>query len=154
MSDPEDQGPAAPKKARGRPFPVGNPGRKPGSKNRSTIFIAARLGEVSEEMMASGLKLVKEGSVTMNKFFLERMLPRGRPIEIDLPDLGDSASVRTAYLCIIKAMSSGTITPDEAAKVSELLKGYSEADEMTKLQARVDALEARLKGTADAANTS
>ena len=71
----------------GRPFAKGNPGRPPGSKNRTTLLAAALLEGEAEELVRKAVALAKAGDVGMLKFLLGRILPRERPIEIDLPPL-------------------------------------------------------------------
>ena len=63
---------------RGRPFANGNPGRKPGSKNRTTLVAAALLEGEAEELVRKAIELAKAGDVAMLKFLLERILPRER----------------------------------------------------------------------------
>jgi hypothetical protein len=72
---------------RGRPFAEGNPGRKPGSKNRTTVVAAALLDSEAEMLVRKAVELAKAGDVPMLKFLLGRILPRERPIELDLPPM-------------------------------------------------------------------
>jgi hypothetical protein len=70
---------------RGRPFQDGNPGRKPGSKNRTTLVAAALLESEAEELVRKAVELAKAGDVVMLKFVLGRILPRERLIKLNLP---------------------------------------------------------------------
>ncbi len=72
---------------RGRPFAKGNGGRRPGTKNRSSLILAALMDGEQEELVRKGLEIAKAGDVSMLKFFLSRILPRERPITIDLPQM-------------------------------------------------------------------
>ena len=72
---------------RGRPFPKGNGGRRPGSKNQSTLILEALSDGDKRELVRKGLEIAKAGDVSMLKFFLSRTLPRERPIRIDLPQM-------------------------------------------------------------------
>jgi hypothetical protein len=78
---------------RGRPFANGNPGRKPGSKNRTTLVAAALLDGEAEELVRKAVELAKAGDAVMLKFLLGRILPRERLIKLDLPhmDFADDA---------------------------------------------------------------
>ncbi len=72
---------------RGRPFANGNPGRKPGSKNRTTAVATALLDGEAEELVRKAVDLAKAGDVPMLKFLLSRILPRERPVKLDLPPM-------------------------------------------------------------------
>jgi hypothetical protein len=132
---------------RGRPFPKGNGGRRPGSKNQSTLILAALSDGDKEELVRKGIELAKAGDVAMLKFFLSRILPRERPIRIDLPrmEFADDA-VETLGL-IMRAVSEGSISPGEGADVANLVNSYSRAIDNADLVKRMDALEARINGS-------
>ena len=72
--------------ARGRPFVTGNPGRKPGPRNRTTIVAAALLEGDAEALTRKAIELALAGDVGMLKFLLGRILPgSGRCSLISLP---------------------------------------------------------------------
>ncbi len=52
-------------RVRGRPFPKGNGGRPPGSKNKDTRILAALMDGEQEELIRTGLELAKAGNVPM-----------------------------------------------------------------------------------------
>lgn len=72
---------------RGRPFANGNPGRKPGSRNRASVVAAALLEGEAEEMKRTAVQLAKAGNVVMLKFLLGRLLPRDRLITFEIPTM-------------------------------------------------------------------
>jgi hypothetical protein len=86
----------------GRPFANGNPGRPPGSKNRTTLLAAELLEGEAEALVRKGVELAKAGDVVMLKFFLDRMLPRERLIKLDLPhmDTADDWSRPSGTSCM------------------------------------------------------
>jgi hypothetical protein len=100
---------------RGRPFAKGNGGRRPGSKNQSTLILAALSDGGKEELMHKGYELAMAGDVSMLKFFLSRMLPRERPVKIDLPRMEFADDAVEALGAITAAVGEGRITPNEAA---------------------------------------
>ena len=57
---------------RGRPFPRGNPGRRPGAKNRSTLLATALLEGETEALLRTAIQLAWAGDVVMLKFLLSR----------------------------------------------------------------------------------
>jgi hypothetical protein len=59
---------------RGRPFARGNPGRRPGSRNRRSAVAAALLAGEEADLLRKAIELAKGGDVQMLKFLLNRML--------------------------------------------------------------------------------
>jgi hypothetical protein len=133
---------------RGRPFPRGNGGRRPGSKNRSSLILAALSDGDKEELVRNGLEIAKAGDVSMLKFFLSRILPRERPIRIDLPQMEFADDAVEALGSIVRAVSEGLISPSEGADVANLVNSYARAIDMADVLKRLDALEARINGSA------
>src|SRR5262245_27252829 len=105
---------------RGRPFPKGNPGRKPGSKNKATLLAASLSSEQGEELLAKAIEMAMGGNVAMMKFLLDRILPKERSIQLELPRLVDKQATVEAMVEIVDAVSSGTISPGEAADVAQI----------------------------------
>ena len=132
---------------RGRPFAEGNSGRRPGSKNRTTLMLAALLDGDKEELMRKGLEIAKAGDVSMLKFFLSPMLPRERAITIDLPKMEFADDAVEALGAITSAVCEGKITPGEAAHLAALVNSYAHAIDIADLVKRMDALEARINGS-------
>jgi hypothetical protein len=133
---------------RGRPFARGNGGRRPGSKNQSTLILAALSDGDKEELVRKGLEIAKAGDVSMLKFFLSRMLPRERPIRIDLPQMEFADDAVEALGSIVRAVSEGLISPSEGADVANLVNSYARAIDMADVLKRLDALEGRINGSA------
>jgi hypothetical protein len=129
---------------RGRPFPKGNGGRRLGSKNRSSVILAALSDGDQEELVRKGLELAKAGDVSMLKFFLSRILPRERPIRIDLPQMEFADDAVEALGSIVRAVSQGSITPGEGADLANLVNSYARAIDIADLAKRMDALEAKI----------
>ena len=129
---------------RGRPFAKGNGGRRPGSKNQSTLILEALSDSEKEQLVRKGIELAKAGDVSMLKFFLSRILPRERPIRIDLPRMEFADDAVEALGSIVRAVSEGSITPGEGADLANLVNSYGRAIDMADVTRRLDALEARL----------
>ena len=142
-----DQTTSAAPAVRGRPFAKGNGGRRPGSKNQSTLILAAISDGDKEGLLRKGLELAKVGDVAMLKFFLSRMLPRERSIIIDLPKMESADDAVEALGAITSAVCEGKITTREAAQLAALVNSYSRAIDMADLVKRIDALEARINGS-------
>jgi hypothetical protein len=132
---------------RGRPFPKGNGGRRTGSKNRSSLILAALSGGDKEKLVRKGLELALAGDVVMLKFFLSRILPRERPIRIDLPQMEFADDAVEVLGLVVRAVSQGSLTPGEGADLANLVNSYSHAIDVADLIKRMDALEARINGS-------
>jgi hypothetical protein len=105
----------------------GNPtGKKPGTRNRATV-LREMLGAGEDRKLARiVIDKALAGDVVTARFLLGRLepKPRGRPIELDLPE-GESAAgdVVAAFNAALRAMAAGEITPAEAVDVSRFLEG-------------------------------
>ena len=128
---------------RGRPFANGNPGRKPGSKNRTTLIAAALLDGEAEELVRKAVELAKAGDVPMLKFLLGRILPRERVIKLNLPPMDFADDAVEALGSIMHAVSEGVLSPSEGAELATLMKSYRDAIEMADVVKRLDLLEAQ-----------
>jgi hypothetical protein len=142
-------GPGAPKTpaaARGRPFVEGNSGRKPGSKNQNTLITAALLDGESEALLRKGIEVALSGDPGMLKFFLDRIMPRERLINIDLSKMDFADDAVEALERITHAVSERLITPREAADLATLVDSSTKAIKMADVVKRCDDLEALIKG--------
>jgi hypothetical protein len=131
---------------RGRPFAPGNVGRRPGSKNRTTIVTAALLEGETEELLRKAVELAKGGDVVMLKFLLGRILPRERVIKLDVPPMDFADDAVEALGSVIYAVTEGRISPSEGAALAALINSYTQAIDMADVVKRLDALEAQVKG--------
>ncbi len=64
--------------------------------------------------MRKGVELAKAGDVVMLKFFLSRILPRDRLIQLDLPAMNWADDAVEALGSIMRAVSEGQISPAKA----------------------------------------
>jgi hypothetical protein len=84
----------------------------------------------------------------MLKFFLSRILPRERAITIDLPTMESADDAVEVLAAIMSSVCEGKITPSEAAGLAGLVNSYARAIDIADLVKRMEALEARMSGTA------
>jgi hypothetical protein len=131
-------------RVRGRPFAAGNGGRKPGSKNRASLVVAALLDGEAEGLARRAIEIALAGDVPTLKFLLGRLLPRERPIKIDLPRMNFADDAVEALGVIMRAVSEGAIVPSEAAALATLVSSYARAIDTADVVKRVDALEAQI----------
>jgi hypothetical protein len=135
---------------RGRPFAEGNPGRKPGSKNRTTLVAAALLDGEAEELVRTAVERAKAGDGPILKFLLSRIFPRERLIEFDLPPMNFADDAVASLGRILAAVAQGRISPSEGASLSALIDTYTRAIEMADVVKRLDMLEAKINGSGGA----
>src|SRR5229473_739169 len=100
-------------------------GKKPGTRNRATLLREA-LNE-GEDRAAARLVIDKAlaGNLVAARFVVDRLMPRprGRAIELELPDGAGAGDIVAAYDVTVQAMMDGEITPDEALTVTRVLDG-------------------------------
>jgi hypothetical protein len=139
--EPEQQ----PSPHRGRPFEKGNGGRRPGSKNKTTLVAEALLKGEEAELVRKGIELAKAGDTVMLKFFLERILPKERSVEIDLPALNSVSDAIDGLAAVAEAVSTGKITPSEAAGVASPITAYARTADLAELEQRLEKIEKELR---------
>jgi hypothetical protein len=136
--------PIPPSAPRGRPFAPGNPGRKPGSKNRATDVAAALLDGEAEVLMRKAIEIAKAGDRDMLKFLLGRILPRERLVKLDVPRLEFADDAVTAVGHIADALAAGEIAPNEAAAVATVIDVQRRVIDQAEIERRFAAFEAKL----------
>jgi hypothetical protein len=92
------------------------------------------------------VEVAKAGDVPMLKFLLGRILPRERPIKLDLSPMEFADDAVQVLGNVMGAVAEGRISPSEAAGLSTLINSYTRAIEMADVVKRLDALEAQIKG--------
>ena len=136
-------------KQRGRPFPKGvsgNPaGRPQGARHAALVALDAIDSAAATAILERVIADAKAGDIRASEIVLGRIWParKGRAITLPLPDVKTAADVTRAMATVIDAMSSGDLSPDEAAAVSAVLEGQRQAVETEGLEARIAALEAK-----------
>jgi len=106
------------------PGQSGNPaGKAPGTRNRATGLRAVLRDGEHEAMARIVVERALGGDPVAARFLVDRLFPkpRGRTIELALPDLGADIDHGVIFDAALRAMVSGEITPDEAGLVGKLL---------------------------------
>jgi hypothetical protein len=150
VAKPEPNGRSAPNPqpnspARGRPFEKGNGGRRPGSRNRTTLVAEALLKGEEVELVRKAIELAKAGDVPMLKFLLDRILPKDRSVRVDLPAMEYAYDAVDALGAIINAVGTGRIAPSEAAAFASLVEVYARTIDAADLESRLETIEKDLK---------
>ena len=136
-----------PKKIRGRPFRPGNPGRPPGSKNRTTRLLEQLVAGEAEKVAQKAVELALAGNVRCIQMCLDRLLPRrtGRPVDFSLPAVNNIHDVVTAMAAITTGVNDGSLTAEEAGQLVNFLNGYTKVLETHDLTARLETLKSQMK---------
>jgi hypothetical protein len=140
------------KKARGRPFAPGNPGRPPGAKNKTTRLVEQLLDDEAETLMRKVIELALEGNVRCLLDCLEWLAPRrnGRPVDFQIPAIEQTQDVVAAMAAVTTAVNSGNLTAEEAGHLVHVFEVHVKAIEAYDLASRLDRLEARMNPDEDA----
>ena len=132
----------------GRPFAKGNPGRKPGSRNRATMVAAALQDGEAEALRRKSVEVALAGNALLLKFFAERLYPRERLICLELPAMEFADDAVEALGAVVRAVSEGKISPSEGAALASVIKSYTEAIQLADVVRRMDKIEAQISGIA------
>lgn len=98
-----------------------------------------------EDLVRKAIELAKAGDVAMLKYLLGRLLPRERPIKVDLPRMDFADDAVEALGSVTKAVSEGKISPSEGASLATVINSYSRAIDIADVVKRINALEEKLK---------
>jgi hypothetical protein len=146
VAKPEPKGRSAPNTqpnspVRGRPFEKGNGGRRPGSRNRTTLVAEVLLKGEEVELVRKAIELAKAGDTQMLKFLLDRILPKERSVRVDLPSMERADDAVDALGAIINAVGTGQIASSEAAALATLVAAYARTINVYELESRLDKIE-------------
>lgn len=131
-----------------KPGQSGNPsGRPAGSRNATTLAVEALMEGQAEAITQRVVNAALEGDMVAVRLVMDRVAParKSRPIQIDLPDVGDARGVAQAQAAVVASVAGGDITPDEGMALSGLLEARRKAIETEELAARLQHLEAAVK---------
>jgi hypothetical protein len=124
------------------PGASGNPaGKRPGTRNRKTVLAEAlRDGEdTGVARLVIDKALAGDGVAARFLLGLLSPKPRGRTIELDLPEDARAGDIVAAFDATLAAMAAGEITPDEALIVTKVLDARRRALETLALERGLDA---------------
>lgn len=132
---------------RGRPFEEGqsgNPaGRPKGARNRTTLAMQALLEGEAEALTRKAIEMAQEGDAVAMRMCLDRLLPvrKDRHVSFDLPAIETTADIPKATAALLHAVSSGEITPSEAADIGRAVEAHAKTIEVRDLLERLERLE-------------
>src|SRR5215212_2622478 len=114
-------------------FQQGNPGRPRGARNRATLAAMALLEGEAEALTRRCVALALAGDTTAMRLCLERLLPRCRPVRLQLP-MRTLAGLDAASETVSEALAEGTIVLDEVATLTGLIDARRRVLETTELE--------------------
>src|SRR5476651_1351511 len=127
----------------------GGPGRPRGSRNRFNALLDQLAADNIEEIMGKLIDAARGGDHQARTDVLKRMwtVPKGRPIEVDLPPIEEPADLIKAHAAVVAAVSAGEITAEEASSLGSVLEGQRRAFELAEQQVHLVRLEDQLRRT-------
>ncbi|WP_295446494.1 DUF5681 domain-containing protein [uncultured Thiodictyon sp.] len=130
--------------ARFQPGQSGNPaGMKPGTPNRAAKLRDA-IAKDLPEIVAALVEQAKAGDVQVARLLMDRALPALRPVAAPVAvPLGNDLTQASG--AVLAALSTGEIATDQASDLAAVLSALARVREITELESRVAALEAREK---------
>lgn len=122
------------------------PGRPPGSRNATNRVLDQLAADSVETILKKQIEMAGEGDPRAVDQVLKRAwtVPKGLPIELELPAIEEPADLVCAHAVVVAAMSARIITPEQAADVSAVLEAQRRAFEVVDLEQRVEELEVRV----------
>ena len=126
-------------------------GRKRGTPNKATVEVRTLAQDYGPDAIEELHRLSREAAseaarVSACNAILERAYgkaPTSAPIVIDLPKTETAANVSEAMSKVIQSVAAGRITPADASSLCGLLESQRRIIELTELEGRIAAIEAR-----------
>jgi Family of unknown function (DUF5681) len=139
---------AGPKAGRAPPFlkgKSGNPrGKKPGTKHRKTVLLAAMTTDDRTSIMAKIIKQARNGCRASQKLIVDRIEPPRRArVKFKLLPIANVDDVVAAFDHVAAAVAQGALTLDEAAAASMIIEKTRDAIRNKDLADRLAKLEER-----------
>ena len=122
----------------------GNPAGKPkGARHRTTLAAEELLQGEASALTRKAVELALSGDSSALRLCLERVLPmrRGRPVRFSLPALDTAGDLPKALGAVLAAVAEGSLTPDEAVSLAQIVEVRRRAIELVEIEARLAVLE-------------
>lgn len=130
---------------RGRPFDAGNPGKPKGARHKITRAVEELLEGEHEALTRKAIERALDGDMTALRLCLDRIAParKDSPVSMEMPPVTNAEDTAKASAAVLAAVSDGTVTPDEGARLMGLLVSHKTILETGELERRVTELEAK-----------
>jgi hypothetical protein len=126
-------------------FIKGNPGGPGRPRARDRIAaLDERVAEAGGDLIDAALKEAKTGNVRAIEMLLNRIWParRGRPVEIDAPEIRGTPDLVPATAAVANAVLAGDVTPRECAAAARVIEAHGSMIDVVDLERRMTELEA------------
>lgn len=133
---------AAGRDRRGR-FGPGNPGRRKGSRNRTTLAAEKLLAGEAEALTRQAVEMALGGDTTALGLCLARIIPPARERALRLPREAAENDIGRALAAVMQEAASGTLTLGEAGQAMQLIAQRHRLADLGELLARLEVLEER-----------
>lgn len=134
---------------RGKPFAKGTSGnahgRPIGSRNKATLIAQSLLYDAFEPIVKKTIERALAGDPSALKLCFDRLVPRERAIEIDLPIIKTATECADATASVIVAVSKGQLLPTEGQTLVALIQAQRQGQDMAIIEERLARLEAAVK---------
>ena len=119
-------------------------GRPKGSRNKTTVMAQSLLDSQVEQLVGKAIELALSGDASMLRLCVERLVPtkRDTPVSLRLPEIQCCDDAKTGMQEIIKAVSTGVLTPEEGDRIIAILERYLRSVELDELEKRIQKIEA------------
>ena len=124
-----------------QPGQSGNPAGRP--RGAGTIGkLRTAIEKDAPGIIARLVQAALAGDTQAASVLLSRILPPLRPTQAPIPGL-TIASLDAAPEAVLAALARGALTTDQVTAISQLVSALARAKEITELESRISALEAR-----------
>ena len=126
-------------------FSPGNSGRPHGSRNKATLAIEGLLEGQAEALTQTAIKKALEGDSIVLRLCMDRIAPppKDAVVTFSMPTMSNALDAAEAAGSVLRAVSEGELTPTEATRVMDLIDSYRRTLELTEIEERLLALEAK-----------
>jgi hypothetical protein len=124
-------------------FVVGNSGRPKGRPDRRTAPFREKIDKALPDILDTVIQEARNGDMAAARILIDKSLPSVKPVETarPLPIGGSTLTDRAAS--VVDAVSTGSISVDEAARLIQALGSMARILEADQLEARISKLEAQ-----------
>ena len=123
-------------------------GRPRGARNKTTVALEELLAGEGEALTRRVINMALDGDPIALRLAFERVMPlrRGRPVRFDMPEMKSASDVVSGLSSILRSVSAGDLTPEEASTIATILETKRRALELVDLETRLAAVESRISG--------
>ncbi|MBV8392525.1 MAG: hypothetical protein JOY81_05020 [Alphaproteobacteria bacterium] len=125
----------------------GGPGRPRGSRSRINLLLDELAADNVQEILAKVVEAARGGDRKAQDIVLKRLwtVPRGRPVEVDLPPVETPEDLMRAHAALTDAIAAREVTAEEAGELVQVLDAHRRAFELLDHEKRIAAIQEEMK---------